>query len=285
MNRSFSTFALVTLAGALSFATTGCIVGECDNGEKNCVQSESTIEYTGNDASSSAPYEDGQGVSISGVNGSIAVHVGGTNVKATFSPFTRNTDDPDGEENAKNELAKLLVLEVAAGDPVQIRVARKDGSTSFLGANIDVTLPTSFNGAFEVIQGNGETSVNLGSVSPTVTKVISDNGGIDVAGATGRLDIQTDNGDVTVSVSSWADAGQDGTILSGLGDVSVSVPGDANGSISLFAPDETVNATFPTEWTKAESAANSVTYTMGDGEGAHVDVTAESLSSITAVTN
>ena len=54
---------------------------------------------------------------------------------------------------------------------------------------------------------------------------------------------------------------------------------------ALFAPDGAVNATFPADWTKEEAAANSVTYTMGDGEGAHVTVTAEALSDVTAHTN
>lgn len=284
MNRSLTTFALVALTGALSFAATGCKVSSCDEGDV-CAKSETLIQYTGNDGTATAAYADGQGISISGVNGSIEVKVGGSEVSATFSPFTMDTDDQAGEDSAKEDLAKNLVLEVSPGDPVVVKVARRDGGSSYLGANVVVTIPSSFNGAFEVAQGNGSTDVNLGSVSPTVTKVISDNGSIDVAGATGRLDIQTDNGDVTVSVSTWGAAGQDGTILSGLGDVNVSVPDDANGSISLYAPDETVSATFPSDWAKEEAAANSVTYTMGDGEGAHVDVTAESLSSITASAN
>lgn len=281
MNRSFATFALFALASAIPFATTGCIVGECDSGQEDCVQATSTIEYTGNKAEGEAAYEDGQGILIDSVLGDITVKTGGSKVSATFQPFTRNKDEPKGQENAENELANKLVLEVAPGDPVRVRIARKDGSTNFLGAHVTVTIPSSFNGDFDVRPGAGDANVNLGSASPSSTTIISDLGDITCLGATGPLNIQTDNGDVVVSVSTWAESG-DGKILSGLGDVSVTVPADANGSISLYAPDETVTATFPADWTKAEAAANSVTYTMGDGEGAHVDVTAESLSSIRA---
>jgi len=284
MNRSFASLALLALTGTLHFAGTGCIVGECDNGDDNCTQATSTIEYTGNDASTSVPYADGQGIQIETVLGDITVKTGGSDVKATFSPFTRNKDEAGGQENAKSELADKLLLEVTAGDPVKIRVAREDGSTNFLGAHVTVTLPTSFSGSFDVRQGNGVTNVDLGSVSPTSTTILSDLGDIECLGATGPLNIQTDNGDIVVSVSTWAADGT-GTILSGLGDISVSVPADANGSVSLFAPDETVTATFPSDWPSEAAAANSVTYTMGDGEGAHLDVTAESLSSITATAN
>jgi hypothetical protein len=284
MNRFSSVLALAALAGALSVAATGCKVSSCDEGDA-CVASETLINYTGNDATASAPYSDGQGIAISGVNGDITVNVGGSEVKATFSPFTMDTDDQAGEDSAKNDLAKNLVLEVTAGDPVQVRVSKKDGGSSYLGADVVVTIPSSFNGAFSVAQNNGQTDVNLGSVSPTSTKVISDNGSVTVAGATGAIDIQADNGDLGVSISTWAEGGT-GTVRAGLGDITISVPAEADGSISLFAPDGAVNASFPAEWVKEESAANSVTYTMDEEEGgAHLDVTAESLSDIKAETN
>lgn len=284
MNRSFVSLAFLALTSALTFAGTGCTVGKCDNGDDNCTQAETDTRYDGNPASTSVPYTKGQGVRIDGANGSIDVKVGGSKVEATFNTFSFRPGDDDGEAQAQDDLANDLILEVTAGNPVVIGVSRKSGASGDLGADIEVTLPDGFNGSFEVLQGNGSTEVNLGSVSPSSTRVISDNGSIDVVGATGELDIQTDNGDVTVSVSTWAVGGV-GTIASGLGDVSVSLPADADGSVSLYAPDGVVDATLPSAWTKEEAAANSVTFAMGDGAGAHVDITAESLSDIRATTN
>ena len=130
MKRFFAAYAPLAVVAALAVPSSGCIIGECEDGKDNCVRSESTIEYTGNPASQSADYAAGQGIEIVSHNGQVDVVVGsGSDVGVEFRPFTRNTDDPEGEDAATAELADKLVLEVTAGDPIQVRVATRDGAT------------------------------------------------------------------------------------------------------------------------------------------------------------
>ena len=203
MKRSLLACAPFALVAAFALPSGGCIVGECEDGKENCVRSETAIEYTGNAQSTSAAYASGDDVVIVSHNGQVDVKVGnGDEVGVEFRPFTRNTDDPEGEEAAKAELADKLVLEVTSDDGVvRVGVGTRDGSTSFLGAHITVTLPADFDGDFTVDQNNGSVEADLRGSSPASTTVVTDNGGIELHGATGRLEVTGGNGDVTVSIT------------------------------------------------------------------------------------
>lgn len=273
MNRTFapSLLAAVVVAAA-ALGSSGCIVGECDSGQDNCVQAESTIEYTGKAASKSVAYAAGQNVRISSHNGQVDVNVGGSEVAVTFEPFTRNKDSQEGEDAATDELSNDLVLEVTEGGTIEVKVGTTSGASSFLGAHIKVTLPSAFDGAFEVAQNNGSVDVDLRGTSPSSTKIVSGNGGIDVLGAAGDLTIDGDNGSMTVGVSDWATSGE-GSIRCGNGNLTLTVPSDADGALSLVADGETT-AQVPSDWTE-ESNDTGTTYTMGSGSGAWVTATTE----------
>jgi hypothetical protein len=272
MKRSLVAYAPLALVAALAVPSGGCIVGECEDGRDNCVRAESTVEYTGNAADASAAYTSGQGVQIVSHNGQVDVQVGnGDEVEVVFRPFTRNTGDAEGEEAAMAELADKLVLEVTEGNTIQVRVATRDGATSFLGAHIEVTLPSSFDGAFEVSSNNGSVEADLGGSVPASTTVVTDNGSLEVYGARGPLEIEGGNGDVTVSVDEWAGGGT-GSIFADNGDIDLTVPSDANGTMTLVASGQIVDEGVPGD--KAENDGGT-SFTMGDGEGAHVDVTAD----------
>ena len=272
MKRSFVAYSPFVLLAALALSSTGCIIGECDNGDENCVQAETPVGYTGNDSNQSVAYASGQGVQIVNVNGQIDVGVGsGDDIDVTFKPFTAGKDSQEGEDAAKAELADKLVLEITGGDPVQIRVATRDGASSFLGAHVVVTLPESFDGAFEISSNNGSVEANLQGSAPSSTKVVTDNGGIELYGARGPLEVYGGNGDVTVGVSEWASDGT-GSVYADLGDIGFSVPSDADGTLTLVASDEITDSGVPGE--KAENEGG-ISYTMGEGTGAHVDVTAD----------
>jgi hypothetical protein len=273
MKRSFVAFAPFVLLVAAAFGSTGCIIGECDNGQENCVQAETPVGYTGNDSNASAPYAAGQGVQITNVNGQIDVGVGsGDDIEVTFKPFTAGKDSQEGEDAAKDELANKLVLEVTGGDTVQIRVATRDGASSFLGAHVVVTLPASFDGAFRVDSNNGSVEANLQGAAPSSTTVVTDNGSIELYGARGQLTVEGGLGDVTVGVSAWGGDGEDGSVYADNGDIAFTVPSDADGTLTLVASDQISDSGVPGE--KAENSGG-ISYTMGDGAGAHVDVTAD----------
>ncbi len=279
MKRSFvacSPFTLLAAAVAgLTVSSTGCIIGECDNGQDNCTSFETPHGYTGNESSQSVAYASGQGVQIVNVNGQIDVGVGsGDDIEVTFKPFTAGEDSQEGEDAAVAELADKLVLEITGGDPVQIRVATRDGASSFLGAHVVVTVPASFDGAFEISSNNGSVEANLQGSAPSSTKVVTDNGGIDLYGARGPLEVYGGNGDVTVSVSEWASDG-DGSVYADLGDIGLAVPSDADGTLTLVASQEIADSGVPGD--KAENEGG-ISFTMGEGLGAHVDVTANSGS-------
>lgn len=272
MKRSFVAYSPFVLLAGLALSSTGCIIGECDNGDENCIQAETPVGYTGNDSNQSVAYASGQGVQIVNVNGQIDVGVGsGDEIDVTFKPFTAGKDSQEGEDEAKAELADKLVLEITGGDPVQIRVATRDGASSFLGAHVVVTLPSSFDGAFEISSNNGSVEANLEGSAPSATKVVTDNGGIELYGARGPLEVYGGNGDVTVSVSEWASDGT-GSVYADLGDIGFSVPSDADGTLTLVASEEITDSGVPGE--KAENEGG-ISYTMGEGAGAHVDVTAD----------
>lgn len=274
MKRSLLALAPFALLAALALPSGGCIIGECEDGKDNCVRSETTIEYTGNASNTSAAYASGNDVEIVSHNGQVDVTVGsGDEVGVEFRPFTRNTDDPEGEDAATAELADKLILEVTAeGDTVRVRVGTRDGSTSFLGAHITVTLPADFDGGFTVSQNNGSVEADLRGSSPASTTVVTDNGGIELYGAAGPLEVTGGNGDVTVAIAAWGGDGEDGAIYADNGDIALTVPAAADGTLTLSASEGITDEGVPGEKVENDAGAS---YTMGDGAGAHVDVTAD----------
>jgi hypothetical protein len=238
---------------------------------------EPLVRYEGSAVEQSVPYTAGKAIHIIGDNGQIEVVPGNSDqVVVTFSPFTMDEDGEAGEERAKSEITERLTLSATDGTEILIEADKGDGSSSYLGADIQVALPTTFNGGFEVDQGNGEVDVNLTGTTPTSTDVLNDGaGGVKVIGARGKLDVTNHAGDVEVDVASWGAAGENGILDLGTADLIFTIPSDANGTLSVTANDGNGLITetgIPATWASAgEGGAKS--YTMNAGTGAHVEVT------------
>jgi hypothetical protein len=263
------TIAAIALA-APAFA--GCAITNNSDGSTTI---ESLTKYTGTpETANPVAYSSGQGIHIIGVNGNITVSSGsGNQVTATFSPFTMDKGDATGESQAKDEMNNQIKYALNPGGEILVQVTRT-GSNSYLGADVQVTIPSSFNGAFTVDQGNGDVDASLGGGATSVTVTNTNAGNITVDGAAGKLAI-SGAFDVSVGVSAWAPAGQDGSIHAGdLGNLSVSFPASATGTFTAQAGGQINDAGLPSNWPSASSAANSKSYTMGSGAGAKVDLVA-----------
>jgi hypothetical protein len=263
---------LILTAAVVPFAE-GCVIGQCDNNASNCLQIGPATRFEGNAKTASSPYVAGQGVRVASVNGNVKVSVGSTDhVEVSYVPFV--LDKKTNEAAAKSQIDSNLVVDVSlVGNDVVVKSSTKSGSSSSLGADLTIKLPQGFSGAFEIAQQNGEVTADLGSSSAvTSTKVVNSGAGsVSVVGARGALTVSGDVGDVTVGVSQWGKAGENGTIHSGNGAVTLSVPSAADGQLVLTADGMITLSSVPSSWTKTETST-SKTFTMGAGTGAHLDV-------------
>jgi hypothetical protein len=263
---------LITVSAAVPFLE-GCVIGQCDNNQKNCIQLEPATRFEGTPKTQSAAYASGQGVRIQSTNGVVKVTQGtSSQVEVTFQPFA--LDKKTNEAGASSAMQNNLILSASTvGNDVVVSASRKSGSSSGLGADITVKLPAGFNGAFEVDQDNGEVDVDFGTLTPAGTAVKDTGAGsLNVKGAAGPLDITTDVGDVIVTVAKWGAAGEDGTVHTGNGNISFTAPTAADGQLVLTANGKiSIPSTLPASWAKNETAT-STAFTMGKGAGGHVDV-------------
>jgi hypothetical protein len=193
----------------------------------------------------SAAYEAGDGVRVVQQNGEITIERGsGSEISATFEPFTFRADDE--EDEAKAEMEDDLTLTVEdQGTYVLVRVAKADGSSSYLGADVTVTLPAEFGGGIEVE---------------------SDNGGLDLRDASGPLTIDMNNAaSTTVEVAAWSAI--DGTVHVGNGDLEFTVASGLEGSIEAIAggadPSVIGPNPMPSDWAVEETSATEKIFTFG----------------------
>ncbi len=262
---------LILTAAVVPFAE-GCVIGQCDNNASNCLQIGPATRFEGNAKTASSAYVAGQGVRVASVNGNVKVSVGSTDhVEVSYVPFV--LDKKTNEAAAKSQIDSNLVVDVSlVGNDVVVKSSTKSGSSSSLGADLTIKLPQGFSGAFEIAQQNGEVTADLGSSAVVSTRVVNSGaGGVSVVGARGTLTVSADVGDVTVGVSQWGHAGENGTIHSGNGAVTLSVPAAADGQLVLTADGMITLSSVPSSWTKTETSS-SKTFTMGAGNGAHLDV-------------
>lgn len=254
----------------LAFAAVGqgCIISDCDNGQDNCIQLKPPTKYTLKAETQSAPWTTGKAIRIVSANGQVHVTQGSSSeVQATFRAFTVN--DEDKEDAARREMTENLDVTVTdAGTEIVVKVATTSDANGSTGADIDVRLPSGFDGDFVVLQDNGSVDVDLGGSTPTATRVINDGAGsLSVSGARGTLEI-TASGGVDLSVAEWPMV--DGSVFTDNGKIEITVPSDANGAISLFADGELTENGVPASWEPTSDG-----YTMGTGVGGTVDVTTD----------
>lgn len=292
MKRSLGWVLAVAAVLVSAPAVTGCIVTQNSDGS---VTLETGTRYEGTAVSKSVPYAAGQGVRIVGVNGKISVTSGsGSDVVASFQPFTLQKGDSSGKQKATDEMNSYLELSAGSqGGEVVVQVARSGGSGN-LGADITVSVPSTLGGAFTVQQSNGDVVValpaayagavsvqqqngdvdlSLGGATSSVSVLSSGAGDVNVTGAAGRLAI-TGPFDVAVSVAQWAGAGEDGKVTAGdLGSLSITIPASASGTLTAQAGTSIKDSGLSSNWATA-GEGTSKSYTMNDGKGAKVTLEA-----------
>jgi hypothetical protein len=255
----------------LAFAAVGqgCIISDCDNGQDNCIEIQTPTKYTLDPETQSAAWTTGQGIRIVSANGQVNVTQGSSSeVSATFTAFTLHEEDK--EDEARREMTQNLDVSVTdEGGQIVVKVTTTSEANGGTGADIDVKLPAGFDGAFEVVQDNGSVDVDLDGSTPASTRVVNDGAGsLSVSGARGAIEITASTGDVSVSVAEWPT--MNGSVYTDNGDIAITVPSDADGSISLTAEGEITESGVPTTW-----VATADGYTMGAGTGGAVDVTTD----------
>jgi hypothetical protein len=245
-------------------------------------EAENLVRYNGSEATETVDYVAGENIVINGVNGNIVVNDNGPadKVSVTFKPFSFRGNDEADKDLAVEDMQNDLTTSITPG--VSIDVGRAGGSNAMLGADLVVTLPDGYTGGITINVGNGFLDANLGGTQAFTTIDNDGSGDIDVKNAAGPLSI-VGKFDINVAVLSWSD--QDGAITSTgqLGDVSVSVPAGANGSIQATSEDETVTgpSSAPADWTEEAAAENSKTFSFGDGTTAGGNVVVTAAKSVT----
>lgn len=268
MNKFFRLASMSALLVTSGLVATGC---ECtDQGTNEAGQSitecESVKKFVGTSFSESVAYTDGYALNFVGVNGNVDVRVGnGTDVVVEFSPFSVRGHSK--EADARKDMETDLQTSVTGDGSITVTVDRASGSFNGLGADVVITLPSSFNGLVNIDQNNGYVDVDLDGVTPTAVTIDNDGAGdIDVEGARGQLNI-TGGFDISVVVAEWALEGQNGEIKSDgqLGDVSITLPTLSAGSIQATSEDGVVigPSTLPSNWVEDAAGENSKTFSFG----------------------
>jgi hypothetical protein len=269
---AFALAALTLTAAPL----TGCVVTNNPDGSTTI---ENAIRYEGTKASKSVDYAAGNDIKIISHNGTVTVTAGsGSQVGVTFQPFTMDKKGQD--QRAASEMTNYLSLQVTAtGNTITVEAVVKSGASGLLGADVNVSLPAGFSGAFTATSENGSIDADLHSGTATATDVESKNGEVTVTSAAGPLKISSENGSVTASVLDWGG----GSITSGNGDVSVNLPAAANGTIKAQASSGdkvTPPSPLPTGWQEAIASDAAKSYTLGTMPGAELDLSTQ-LGSVT----
>jgi hypothetical protein len=234
--RSASAFVAIA-AAALPFA--GCVL--TPNGI------EMATRYEGSHASQSTAYTPGNNVHIVSHNGNVTVTAAAdSQVGVTFKPFTLGSPDSQGQANAISEMTNLLELDVTnTGGIITIEAQLKPGASGGLGADVEVALPRTFSGAFDVESRNGEVTATV-SGTPT------------------SLNVAADNGEVAVTLGAWPT--QNSAMKSGTGNLTLSAPASTNGTLSAQASGGTiVDMAIPESWASSVASANSKSYTLNGG--------------------
>src|SRR5258708_36318474 len=119
MNRALQIAFLFSGGSAAALSLTGCKASACpdtvgpDGGVEthpNCTQLQSTIEYTGTPRTGSAMWATGQAISITNVLGDVTVaadNPAADQGQISGTPFTRDTQDDTGKQNATTHLTNM----------------------------------------------------------------------------------------------------------------------------------------------------------------------------------
>jgi hypothetical protein len=261
-------FAMFSCAGLTALGTVSCKVSECtettaDGGtikKENCLQVETTVEYR--DARTRQGAKDwtsGRPISITNRNGPVTVQLGNAGdarVQFAGTAFTRETNNAEGEQKAKDRLSKMGDPAFAAGD--NITLAAPDGNPVD-GYELTVSIPPDFDSALTIVTSNGKTTV-FGADGATSTSVTSHE--IVMTNMRRTVNLHAKVGDIDAR---GIPSGPGNVIKTEVGDVTVHL-GAAN--LGITAQSESGMVNFPMGWNSTvnpDKMAGSAT--LGDGSG------------------
>lgn len=268
MNKFIRLASMTALLATSALVATGCECTDQGTNEagQNVTQCESVQKFVGTSYTETVAYSDGYALNFDGVNGDVTVRIGnGTDVVVDITPFSVRGHSKEAE--AKEDMETDLQTSVTGDGSINVTVGRASGSFNGLGADVVITLPSSFNGPVNIDQDNGFVDVDLGGATPTAVTIDNDGAGdVDVEGARGQLNI-TGGFDVSVVVAEWAPEGQNGEIKSDgqLGEVSITLPTLSAGSIQATSEDGLVigPSSLPSNWVEEAAGENSKTFSFG----------------------
>lgn len=285
--------ALVFVGGTLALLS-GCEARDCEDTKKveyeadseqsksedgACVELVSLKKWWGDTEQFTGDYESGKNVTVDSGNGNITVRITSRDdIRATFKPFvSRAHDTCDGAEPTTGDRCaeiddnlddQELIFEEDNGNYL-IQSKRTDAVAS-LGAEIEVELPSSFDGRLTVDQGNGSTDIeDMGNAAAVI--VGSDNGSCDInTGAAPYIDIRCENGstDVTIgAITPGDDVRQIYKEDGDLGDLTITFP-STNEPFNVQARSQNpvdITPTSPSGCDIAGDDPRSVTVSCNDG--------------------
>jgi hypothetical protein len=262
---------LLSCVGLTALGTNACKVTECtetapDGGttkKENCVQLEPTVEYRdARHRTGGQPWTSGRSISITNRNGPLKVAVGNDgDERVTFDgiPFTRETNNAEGAQKAKDHLGAMTDPAFNGGDFISV-VAPGGGVD---GYDLTVWIPSDFDAALTVVNDNGTTTL-YGAESTTSTTVTSH--AIDATNLKHAINLHATVGDISAR---GTPSGQGNVIRTDLGDIYAHL-GVVNLTITAktdSAPG-TETVSFPMEWMQNVAADKlSGAATLGDGSG------------------
>lgn len=290
MKNGLRILSVSVLGLGLMVSTAGCEQCEipADDGDTEETRAGfcSVNKFVGSKRNEAQSWESGGKVSIEGRNGQIRVIRGNaTAVSATFEPFVFRAHNVD-EDAVRKNFEEIETTVTKAGGDILVKTSRQSGAPSSLGADIVVELPPAFDGDLSIVQRNGSVTVRFVG-DAALLDIRSDNGSIEastadvpvvsLAGKNGSvtaevgradaLDMRTDRGDVKVDISEVAADAAGGTIETGRGDVSLTVPQSGAFSVLATALEAVDFGSLPATCEEQVAAVNSKTLTCNEGGG------------------
>jgi hypothetical protein len=260
--------ALFSASCVAVFGGSGCKVTECtetlpDGGttkKENCVQFEPTVAYRdANKRTGEAAWTPGRSITITNQNGPLEVAPGspGDNrVQFAGHPFTRDTDNAEGEQRAKNKLAGMAPPAFASGDNVNL--SAPGGGVD--GYELTVWIPANFDSSITLVNNNGTTTFH-GVPGTTTTQITSH--AIVASKLRGSINLHSEVGDIQFD---GIPSGAGNVVRADLGKIDATIGTGAN--LTITAKTDSGMLTFPSTWsTNVATDKLSGSATLGDGSG------------------
>lgn len=246
--------ALASLAGLGMLSASACVVTT----EDGKIILEPAKRFEGTPEEETVAWASGQPINVFNDNGQIVIHsdAAATEVRVVGKPFAFHSE----KEKAKETIENKLNLKVAQeGDGIVV-AATMAGSGSY-GYDLEVHIPSTFDGWLDVQQQNGSVKL-VGVGSAKGTRVNSNNGSITATSATltNKIELTTRLGDIDANILPTGT--EKSLIRSDFGDLDIGIPAGANLTIHAYSEDGAVTA--PEGWAKSGEESN-FSFTLGGG--------------------